>query len=46
MNGEFLFDAASQDISKAGDLKEELDQWGLFQEYEDRFLDLFGQSNL
>jgi proteasome assembly chaperone (PAC2) family protein len=43
---ELLFDAAMQDISKAGDLKEELDRWGLFQEYEDRFLDLFGKRNL
>jgi proteasome assembly chaperone (PAC2) family protein len=43
---ELLFDSALQDISKAGDLKEELDRWGLFQEYEDRFLDLFGKRNL
>jgi len=43
---EYLFDAAAQDISRAGDLKEELDQWGLFHEYEDRFLDLFGKKNL
>jgi len=43
---EFLFDAAAQDISKAADLKEELDRWGLFPEYEDRFLDLFGKRNL
>jgi hypothetical protein len=43
---ELLFDAAMQDISKAGELKEELDRWGLFAEYEDRFLDLFGKRNL
>lgn len=43
---ELLFDAAAQDISKAADLKEELDRWGLFPEYEDRFLDLFGKRNL
>jgi proteasome assembly chaperone (PAC2) family protein len=43
---EFLFEAAAKDLSKAGDLKDELDHWGLFQEYEDRFLDLFGKRNL
>jgi proteasome assembly chaperone (PAC2) family protein len=43
---ELLFDAAVQDISRAADLKEELDRWGLFPEYEDRFLDLFGERNL
>ncbi len=43
---ELLFDAAIQDISRAADLKEELDRWGLFSEYEDRFLDLFGKRNL
>ena len=43
---ELLFDAAMQDISRAVDLKEELDRWGLFPEYEDRFLDLFGERNL
>lgn len=42
---EYLFAAADKDISKAGELKEELDRWGLFQEYEDRFLDLFGNNN-
>jgi proteasome assembly chaperone (PAC2) family protein len=43
---EFMFEAASGDISKAGELKKELDRWGIFQEYEDRFLDLFGRKNL
>jgi hypothetical protein len=43
---EYMFEAASEDISKAGALKAELDRWGLFQEYEDRFLDLFGKKNL
>ncbi len=43
---EYMFKAASEDISKAGALKAELDRWGLFQEYEDRFLDLFGKKNL
>ncbi len=27
-------------------LKKELDKWGIFHEYEDRFLDLFGRKNL
>jgi len=43
---EYMFEAASKDISKAIDLKKELDKWKLFQEYEDRFLDLFGKKNL
>ncbi len=43
---EYMFELASKDISKAGELKRELDKWGLFQEYEDRFLDLFGKKNL
>lgn len=43
---EYMFAAASEDISRAGELKEELDRWGLFPEYEDRFLDLFGKRNL
>ena len=43
---ELLFDTAMQDISRAADLKNELDRWGLFSEYEDRFLDLFGERNL
>lgn len=43
---EYMFESASEDITKAGELKKELDRWGLFQEYEDRFLDLFGRKNL
>jgi proteasome assembly chaperone (PAC2) family protein len=43
---EYMFQLAEGDISKAGELKEELDRWGIFQEYEDRFLDLFGRKNL
>jgi hypothetical protein len=42
---EFLFRKAAEDISKAGELKNELDRWDLFIEYEDRFLDLFGRGN-
>jgi len=36
-----LFIQAQKDISKAGTLKEELDKWNVYKEYEDRFLDLF-----
>ena len=43
---EYLFELATGDVSKAGELKKELDRWGIFQEYEDRFLDLFGRNNL
>lgn len=38
---ERLFDEASQNRSKAYELKRELDRLGVFREYEDRFLDLF-----
>jgi proteasome assembly chaperone (PAC2) family protein len=38
---EELFAAAARDRSKAFELKQELDRYGLFREYEDRFLDLF-----
>lgn len=38
---EELFAAAAADRSKAFELKQELDRYGLFREYEDRFLDLF-----
>ena len=38
---ERLFEEVKQDRAKASKLKEELDRWGLFEEYEDRFLDLF-----
>lgn len=35
------FQEASQDRTKAFELKQELDRLGVFKEYEDRFLDLF-----
>ncbi len=38
---EKLFQAASQDRSKAAELKNELDKWNLYHLYENRFLDLF-----
>jgi proteasome assembly chaperone (PAC2) family protein len=38
---EQLFEEAQRDRSRAKKLKEELDRWGLFHLYEDRFLDLF-----
>ena len=43
---EYMVEACGTDISKAGELKRELDKWELFGEYEDRFLDLFGEKNL
>jgi hypothetical protein len=36
-----LFDEAHHDRTRAYELKQELDRLGLFDEYEDRFLDLF-----
>jgi proteasome assembly chaperone (PAC2) family protein len=42
---ERLFAEAKKDMSKAGDLKLKLDRWGIFKEYEDRFLDLFRRSD-
>lgn len=41
---ERLFDEAKQDRSKALQLKEELDRLGVFDQYEDRFLDLFRRA--
>ncbi len=41
---EKLFEEAQRDRSKAKELKEELDRWGLFPLYEDRFLDLFDKK--
>jgi len=38
---ENLFQEAKKDISKASELKKELDKWNIYKEYEDRFLDLF-----
>jgi uncharacterized protein len=41
---ERLFQAARRDKSKAMRLKEELDRLGVFEQYEDRFLDLFRRA--
>ena len=38
---EQLFEQVRKDRSRAVELKAELDRWGLFLEYEDRFLDMF-----
>lgn len=38
---EKLFEDAKSDLSKAKELKVELDKWNIYSEYEDRFLDLF-----
>ena len=38
---ESLFEAAEKDRSRAVQLKAELDRYGVFKRYEDRFLDLF-----
>lgn len=38
---EKLFVQARGDLSKANELKAELDKWNVYKEYEDRFLDLF-----
>lgn len=43
-NIERLFKEAKSNISKAGELKAELDRWNAYKEYEDRFLDLFKKS--
>ena len=42
---EVLFREAEGDKSKAIQLKDELDRLGLFEEYEDRFLDLFKRGD-
>ena len=42
---EQMFIAAAKDISKARELKSELDRWNVYKEYEDRFLDLFKKSD-
>jgi proteasome assembly chaperone (PAC2) family protein len=41
---EKLFSQANSDITKANELKSELDKWNVYKEYEDRFLDLFRKS--
>ena len=39
-----LFLQASKDISKAQELKAQLDKWNVYKEYEDKFLDLFKKT--
>lgn len=41
---EKLFSQARDNISKANELKAELDKWNAYKEYEDRFLDLFKKA--
>ena len=41
---ETLFNQAKTDISRANELKTELDKWNVYKEFEDRFLDLFKKS--
>jgi len=41
---EKLFAQAKNDLSKANELKAELDKWSVYKEYEDRFLDLFKKT--
>jgi hypothetical protein len=40
-----LFKLVARDREKAPQLKDELDRWGLYELYEDRFLDLFRNSD-
>ena len=40
-NIEKLFKEAKKDITQASKLKDALDRWNVYREYEDRFLDLF-----
>ncbi len=41
---EEMFDAAEENRARAADLKAELDRLGVFEEYENRFLDLFKRA--
>jgi hypothetical protein len=41
---EELFEQASRNLSRAPELVIELNRWGLFQEYQDRFFALFGRK--
>ena len=41
---EKLFEESRENISRAGQLKVELDKWNVYKEYEDRFLDLFRKN--
>lgn len=40
-----LFQEAKKDISKARELKAELDRWDIYRQYEDKFLDLFKKGH-
>jgi len=40
---ELLFAVVKEDLSRASELVTELNRWGLYQEYEDRFLSLFSR---
>ncbi|MFA5008268.1 MAG: PAC2 family protein [Candidatus Omnitrophota bacterium] len=42
---EELFKEAQKDVTKATKLKEELDHWNVYTEYEDKFLDLFRKKD-
>ena len=42
---EELFAAVARGTANATELKTELDRWGAFEQYEDRFLDLFRRSS-
>ena len=42
---EKLFAESQVNISRANELKVELDKWNVYKEYEDRFLDLFRKTN-
>ncbi|MBU1125064.1 MAG: PAC2 family protein [Candidatus Omnitrophica bacterium] len=39
-----LFESTKVDISKAHELKAELDKWNVYKDYEDKFLDLFKRN--
>jgi len=41
---EKLFEESKTNISKANELKAQLDKWNVYKEYEDRFLDLFHKN--
>jgi len=41
---EKLFEESKSNITKANELKVELDKWNVYKEYEDRFLDLFRKN--
>jgi len=41
---EKLFEESKSNITKANELKAELDKWNVYKDYEDRFLDLFRKN--